>query len=356
VTDALTDRAARYVAIPSISGNERALADEIEQTLRAAPHLEVTRIADNVVARTSGSRARRVVVAGHLDTVPGDAGAVSVRDGTVVGLGACDMKGSLAVMVELAIAPDTAASEVTWVFYANEEVPRDRSGLLEVANVAPELLRGDVALLCEPTSCGVQAGCQGSLRVRLELRGERAHTARPWRGRNAIHRLAGPIATAASYSPREVVLDGVTYTEQLQAVEVTGGISGNVVPDVATLTLNQRIAPDRTVAAALKVLRDTFSSFLEDGDGFEVIDAAEPAAPNLSHPFMARLCELSGVAPSAKLGYTDVSMFAAMGIPATNFGAGDPELAHHAGEFVPTAELARCFEVLGSLLAEPISL
>lgn len=352
----LTRRTQHYVSIPSVSGDERALADEVAATLRAAPHLEVTRVGDNVVARTTGSRPHRVLVAGHLDTVPGDAGHVEVRDGVVIGLGACDMKGSLAVMVELAIAPDAAASEVTWVFYANEEVSRVLSGLGELQLADPALLVADVAVLCEPTSCAVQAGCQGSVRVRLDLRGERAHTARPWRGRNAIHRLAGPLTAAAAYTPRSVVLDGVTFTEQLQSVAVSGGVSGNVVPDAASLTLNQRVAPDRSTADAIDELRATLAPFMEDGDGLEVLDAAEPASPNLAHPFVARLVELSEVPPAAKLGYTDVSMFAALGIASTNFGAGDPELAHHAGEFVTTEDLVRCRDVLEALLAEPVQL
>jgi succinyl-diaminopimelate desuccinylase len=351
VSDLLA-RAARYVAIPSVSGHERALADEVEDTLRVIPSLEVVRIGDNVVARTTGSRPSRVMLAGHLDTVPGDPSAIAVDDTRIVGLGACDMKGSLAVMVELALrGGKDFESEVSWCFFAREEISRVHSGLLEIAAVAPELLVADVAVLCEPTSCVVEAGCQGSIRVEVVLRGARAHAARPWRGRNAIHRLEGPLRAICAYEPRAVTIDGVTYTEQCQAVGVAGGVSGNVVPDEARLTINQRIAPDRGTNEAIQVLEALLSPFLEEGDGFEVLDAAEPATPQLAHPTIARLVELSEVAPRAKLGFTDVSTFASFGVPAVNFGAGDPELAHHAGEFVSADDLSRCLDVLGRLLA-----
>lgn len=347
----LVELAARLVAIPSVSGDEAAIADEVERVLRAVDGLTVVRLGDNVVARSTGNGARRVVVAGHLDTVPGDQGVV-VEDGVVTGLGACDMKGSVAVMLALATSGLAFSSELTWIFYAREEIARSHSGLLEIAATQPALLDGDVALLCEPTGTVVEAGCQGVVRLRLVLRGERAHTARPWRGRNAVHRLAGPLAAVAAYTPRRVDLDGVVYTEQLQAVEVTGGVSGNVVPDLATLLVSQRVAPDRSAEDAVRELRVLFAPFLEDGDDLEVLDVVDPAPPRLGDPLLARLVELSGAPPRAKLGFTDVATFAGRGIPATNFGAGDPELAHHRGEFVRGDELQRCHDVLASLLTE----
>ncbi len=351
---ALVERTAHYVSIPSISGNEAAIAGEIEQTLRGVAALEVHRIGDNVIARTTGTSRQRVVVAGHLDTVPGEQG-VEVRDDLVIGLGACDMKGSVAVMVELAIASLPLATEVTWIFYAREESGHAGNGLLEVQAAAPALLEGDVAILGEPTNAIVEAGCQGSVLVRLVLAGARAHTARPWRGRNAIQRLAGPIAAVAAYEPRPVELDGVTYTEQRQVVGVTGGIAGNVVPSEASILVNQRVAPDRTSDAAIGELRELFAPFMEAADTFELVDASNPAAPHLTHPVLAQLLALSGAPPKAKLGWTDVATFAEMGVPAVNFGAGDPELAHHAGEFVPAGDLERCYASLAAVLTTPPS-
>jgi succinyl-diaminopimelate desuccinylase len=348
----LVDRTARYVGIPSVSGDERALADEVEGELREAAGLDVVRVGDNVVARTREGRPTRVVVAGHLDTVPGDQGVV-VDGGRVTGLGACDMKGSLAVMAALAVAGLALAVDVSWVFYACEEVGRERSGLLEVLAARPELLEGDAAVVCEPTSARVEAGCQGVVRVRLTLRGERAHTARPWRGRNAIHRLHGPLADVAAYVPREVELDGVRFAEQLQAVAVSGGVAANVVPDRATLDVSLRVAPDRTAHEAAAELRDRLVSLVEPGDDVAVLDVADPAPPGLAHPVLARLVALTGAPPKAKLGWTDVATFSSRGTPAANFGAGDPELAHHAGEFVDESDLARCHEVLAALLQAP---
>jgi len=354
MTDLLA-RAAAYVAIDSISGNEAAFADEVEGALRANEPLEVRRIGDNVVARTTGDLPRRIIVAGHLDTVPGDPGAARVEGSTLTGLGACDMKGSVAAMVALATSGASWASEVTWIFYAREEVAREASGLLELQHEAPELLTGDVALLAEPTGGVVEAGCQGSVRVRLVLKGARAHTARPWRGRNAIHRLAGPISKAASYVPRVVTIGSVTYTEQLQAVGVGGGVGGNVVPDEASVLLNHRVAPDRSAVEGIKWLRGFFEEFLEDSDEFVIEDAADGAPPSLEQPVLARLVALSGAEPRAKLGFTDASTFSAMGIPSANFGAGDPELAHHADERVTSDELSAFYEVMLRLLEEPVS-
>ena len=177
------------VAIESISGNEARLSGVIEAALRKNSLLEIERIGDNVVARTTGHHATRLLVAGHLDTVPGDPEAARIVGDRLVGLGACDMKGSLAVMVELALEETPRSVEVTWVFYAREEVARRESGLLEIGELRPDLLQADAAVLGEPTGGVVEAGCQGTLRVVVELWGERAHTARPVTGRNAIHRL-----------------------------------------------------------------------------------------------------------------------------------------------------------------------
>jgi succinyl-diaminopimelate desuccinylase len=347
----LLDRVARYVDVPSLSGDEGALASLVEGELAQRADLELTRIGDNVVARTTGNAPSRVVVAGHLDTVPGAAGAI-VAAGRVTGLGACDMKGSLAVMVELATTMPRRAHEVTWLFYACEEVARERSGLLEVLAARPDLLHADAAIVCEPTSAVVEAGCQGVVRARMVLRGVRAHTARPWRGRNAIQRLAAPLAAVAAYEPRRVELDGVTFAEQLQAVGVTGGVAGNVVPDEATLDLGLRVAPDRSTEEAAASLHELLDRFLEDGDELEILDTAEPAPPGLDHPVLAQLVALSGAPPRAKLGFTDVSTFAALGVPAANFGAGDPELAHHPGEFVDETDLVRCHDTLAALLGD----
>jgi succinyl-diaminopimelate desuccinylase len=345
------DEAFSLVAISSVSRDEALLAAHVESLLRASSGLEVERIGDNVVARTTGRHATRVMVAGHLDTVPGDASDAKIVGDELRGVGACDMKGSLAVMVELALDPAPRSREVTWIFYAREEIALSESGILELAELRPDLLQGEVAILAEPTGGVVEAGCQGTLRVRIELTGARAHTARPFTGRNAIHRMASVISRVASYEPRSVEIDGVRYTEQLQSVGVAGGVAPNVVPDVATLTLNHRVAPDRTKEEAASWLREYLGGLIEENDHYVVEDWAPGAAPSLTNERLSELVRLTGKPAAGKVGWTDVATFQSLGIPATNFGAGDPLLAHRSDEFVTLAQLDEFATVLGAWLA-----
>jgi succinyl-diaminopimelate desuccinylase len=345
------DHALALVAIPSESRHEAALAVRVEHALRENDALEIERIGDNVVARTTGMHPTRLLVAGHLDTVPGDASMAALVGDRVVGVGACDMKGSLAVMLELAADTTPRSVEVTWVFYAREEITRSESGLLEIAELRPDLIQADAAVLAEPTGGAVEAGCQGSLRAELTVRGARAHTARPFTGRNAIHRLGAILGRVAAYVPREVTIDAVTFTEQLQAVAVEGGVAANVVPDLARCTLNHRVAPDRSRDEAADWLRGFLADLLDEGDELDVVDWAPPAAPALDNDRLVDLVRRAGGHVRAKVGWTDVATFAALGIPATNFGAGDPLLAHRSDEFVTEAELDGFAAVLGEWLA-----
>ena len=344
------DDALALVRIPSVSRHEAELAAHIESRLRAAPHLEVERVGDNVIARTTGLHATRVLVAGHLDTVPGDVTTARIDGERLYGLGVVDMKASLAVMLELAVDSTARSLEVTWVFYAREEIARSESGLVEIAELRPDLLAADVAVLGEPTAGAVEAGCQGSMRATVRLKGERAHTARPHQGRNAIHRLGGLLELVASYEPRVVDLDGVTYVEQLQAVFVEGGVAGNVVPDEATVVLNHRVAPDRDREAATAWLVAYLDEIIEDGDEIEVQDWAVPAAPSLANARLRHLVDLTGKTVRAKVGWTDVATFTERGVPATNFGVGDPLLAHTSDEVVSADELDEYARVLGEWL------
>jgi succinyl-diaminopimelate desuccinylase len=344
------EAALALLRIDSVSRHEADLATYVEERLRGADHLEVERIGDNVVARTTGLHATRVLVAGHLDTVPGDPSRAHVEGDTLYGLGATDMKGSLAVMLELALDSHKRSVEVTWVFYAREEIARSESGLVELAELRPDLLEADVAVLGEPTAGAVEAGCQGSLRVVIRLRGVRAHSARPHQGRNAIHRLGGLLELVAGYEPRAVTLDGVTYVEQLQAVAVDGGVAGNVVPDLASVVLNHRVAPDRDRSAAEAWVRRYLDDVLEGTDEIEFVDWAPPAAPALDNERLKALVSLSGREVRAKVGWTDVATFAERATPATNFGVGDPLLAHSDHERVSANELDEYARVLGEWL------
>lgn len=343
---------ADLVAVPSESFREDALVSWLEDELRAVPGLEVTRVGDNVVARTRLGRDERVVLAGHTDTVPEADGNGRARvDGdTLWGLGASDMKSGLAVMLDLARSVAEPAVDVTYVFYAREEVAAEHSGLDELVRQRPDLLAGDLAILGEPTDGAVEAGCQGTLRVEVRLAGVRSHSARPWMGRNAIHRL-GPLLDAVAAVPaRRPVLAGCEFREALQAVGVEGGVAANVVPDRAVVTLNHRFAPDRTVDEALAWVRSVVDPFLDEGDEITLVDSAPAAAPAADHPRLARVIADHGLEVRAKLGWTDVARFSALGIAAANIGPGDPTLAHTADERVDRAPLESCHAALLALI------
>jgi succinyl-diaminopimelate desuccinylase len=353
VSDLLAATAA-LVAIPSLSHDEGAMADLVEAQLRACDWLSVERLGHNVVARTTLGRAQRLVLAGHLDTVPANGNETARVEGdTLWGLGASDMKGGLAVMLDLATATPAPSVDLTWCFYAAEEVGRADSGLLVLWEQRPDLLAGDAALLGEPTGALVEAGCQGTMRVRVDLIGVRAHTSRPFTGRNAIHRL-GPLLSAISeWEGRSVVLDGCAFAEQLQVVSVSGGVAANVVPDLASVTVNFRFAPDRTGAEAAAYVRQLLAPFVNeaDGDRVELLDSADGAPPSLDHPLLGALVEITQAAPRAKVGWTDVASFWEHGVPAANFGPGDPLLAHHPDERVTRAQLEATRAALAELIA-----
>ena len=348
--------AAELVDIPSVSHTEAALADRVEGDLRRCAHLQVERIGDTVVARTATGAERRVLLGGHLDTVPPfDDGGFRIEGDTLWGVGAVDMKGGVAVLLDLARAAVTPSADITFVLYACEEVERRHNALGMLVRERPELLAADAAVLCEPTANAVEAGCQGTMRALVTLKGRRAHTARPWVGVNAVHRGAPLLAVLAAYEPRRVEIDGCEYAEQLQAVRVEAGVAGNVVPDTAAVTLNYRFAPDRDVAGAEAELRRLLAGALETaaGDRMEVVDVAPGAPPALGHPVLAALVAASRAPARAKLGWTDVATCWEAGIPAANFGPGDPLLAHTPDEHVSRSALEVARAVLGDLVGVP---
>ena len=342
---------AELVDIASESHHEAALTDHLEAALRELAHLDVERVGANLVARTRLGRPTRVVLAGHTDTVPANGNARARIDGDVLwGLGSADMKGGLAVFLSLARAVPDPAVDLTWIFYAGEEVAAEHNGLAHLVRDRPDLVAGDVAILGEPTGGALEAGCQGTMRLEVRLRGVRAHTARPWTGRNAIHRLGAVLRAVEGFVERRPVIDGCEFREALQAVGVSGGVAGNVVPDAASVLLNRRFAPDRSGAEALAEVEELLTPHLEAGDEIAVVDMAEGARPGLDHPVLHRLVHHHGLPVSAKLGWTDVARFSALGIPACNLGPGDPTLAHQADERVDRASLDRTYEVLAEVL------
>ncbi|NBE95993.1 succinyl-diaminopimelate desuccinylase [Nonomuraea sp. KC401] len=321
---------AAIVDIESVSGAERRLADEVRRALSALPHLKVDRSGETVVARTQAGRPERVLIAGHLDTVPVAANLPSRVEGDLLyGCGTSDMKAGVAVALKLAAAVPSSGRDITYVFYDCEEVEAERNGLNRVARDHPDWLEADFAVLMEPTGGVIEGGCQGTLRAEVTVTGRRAHSARSWLGSNAIHGIEPVLARLNSYEARRPVVDGLQFHEGLNAVGVRGGVAGNVIPDQCVVTVNYRFAPDLSIERAQEHVREVF-------DGFEVafVDAAPAARPGLTHPVAAAFTEAVGGTPRAKLGWTDVARFSALGVPAVNYGPGDPNLAHQQGEYV----------------------
>ncbi len=323
--------------VESVSRDERRIADAVEDALRGLDHLRVTRVGNTVVARTDLGREERVLLAGHLDTVPlTDPPNLPARvDGEdLVGRGAVDMKGGVAVQLRLAASVPEPATDVTYVFYEGEEIDSEYNGLLHVQQQRPELLEADFAVLLEPTAGVVEGGCKGTLRVEATVHGVAAHSARPWNGRNAVHAAHELLGRLVAWEPRTATIDGLEYHEALNATSITGGVAGNVIPDRCTVTVNYRYAPDLSPEEALAHVEDVL-------DGYEIVvrDNAGGARPGLDLPAARAFVDALGVGVVAKQGWTDVARFAAIGVPAVNFGPGDPNLAHTDDERCPVAQL-----------------
>ncbi|XVS65300.1 succinyl-diaminopimelate desuccinylase [Actinosynnema sp. CA-299493] len=338
---------AALVDTPSVSEDEALIADLVERSLRDQTTLEVTRSGNAVLARTNLGRPSRVVLAGHLDTVPINDNLPSrLEDGVLHGCGTVDMKSGDAVMLHLAATVADPRHDLTFIFYDCEEIEAVRNGLGRIERELPEWLRGDLAIVCEPSNGVIEAGCQGTIRVEVRTKGVRAHTARGWMGVNAIHAIGDALSRLTAHEPRQVEIDGCRYREGLQAVKISGGVAGNVVPDEAVLTVNHRFAPDRTPEQAEQHLRELF-----EGYDVTVTDSSPGALPGLGSPTTRELVDAAGGVPVAKLGWTDVARFAALGMPAVNFGPGDPTLAHTQQENVPVHQIRQCADVLRRFLS-----
>jgi succinyl-diaminopimelate desuccinylase len=340
---------ATLVDVSSVSGDELLLADAVESALSRLPHLTLHRTGNTIVARTELGRAERVVLAGHLDTVP-HAGNFpsSFNEGRtgLSGVGSSDMKSGVAVQLRLARSLTEPSRDVTYVFYECEEVNAERNGLYLLSRSAPELIQGDFAVLLEGTNAGIEGGCQGTLRAAVTTTGKRAHTARSWMGSNAIHSAGEILDVLRAWTPRQPVVDGIEYHEGLNAVAISGGVAGNVVPDECVVTVNYRFAPDLSGAEAEAYVRDLFG-----GWEVEILDLAPGARPGLTAPVAASFVSAVGGTPRAKLGWTDVARFAELGIPAVNYGPGDPSIAHTPGEYVEVARIGQCEQALRSWLS-----
>ncbi|WP_072313895.1 succinyl-diaminopimelate desuccinylase [Agrococcus sp. Marseille-P2731] len=336
--------------IDSVSDNEGPLADAIEAVARAAAHLEVTRVGDTVVARTQLGRPRRVVLAGHIDTVPINGNVPThplVVDGEehIWGRGTVDMKAGVAVQLKLAVELVEPNVDVTWIWYDHEEVGEEHNGLRRLAATHPELMHADFAILGEPSNGAIEGGCNGTMRAEIRTRGVRAHSARSWVGHNAIHDAAEVLQVLQDYRPREIEVEGLRFREGLNAVMISGGVATNVIPDECVVQVNYRFAPSRSVEEATAHVVDLF-----DGFDVRVVDAAPGARPGLDAPLAKEFIDAVGAEPQAKYGWTDVARFSALGIPAVNFGPGDPSKAHADDESVPVAQIVATEESLRTWL------
>ncbi|MFE5619802.1 succinyl-diaminopimelate desuccinylase [Streptomyces sp. NPDC056470] len=337
---------AALVDFPSVSGTEKPLADAIELALRALPHLTVDRFGNNVVARTRLGHGERVILAGHIDTVPIADNVPSRLDenGILWGCGTSDMKSGVAVQLRIAATVPEPNRDLTFVFYDQEEVAAHLNGLGKVAEAHPDWLEGDFAILLEGSNAEVEGGCQGTLRVLLHTEGERAHSARSWMGSNAIHTAAPILARLAAYEPRRPVIDGLEYHEGLNAVRIEGGVANNVIPDACTVVVNYRYAPDLTPEEAEAHVREVFADC--GVAEFVVDDHSGGALPGLSHPAAEAFMKAVGGTAHPKFGWTDVARFSALGVPAVNYGPGDPIYAHKVDEHVVVERIVQCEERL----------
>jgi succinyl-diaminopimelate desuccinylase len=339
--------------IPSVSDDEGSLADAIAEAIGGLAHLRVHRDGDTIVARTDLGRAQRVVIAGHIDTVPIN-GNVPTRDIEIDGMpylwgrGTVDMKAGVAVQLKLAAELVAPRVDLTWMWYDHEEVDADRNGLTRLSRSRPDLFAADFAILGEPSNGQVEGGCNGNLRALVRTRGLRAHSARAWVGENAIHRAAPILTRLAEYRPRDTEVEGLVYREGLNAVRISGGVAGNVIPDVCEVEVNYRFAPSRSAEEATRHVRDVFAGF-----DVEVVDLAPGARPGLDAPLAQEFVRAVGAEPRPKYGWTDVARFSAMGVPAVNYGPGDPHLAHHDEERVPLAQIDDVERGLRAWLSAP---
>ncbi|CAN5283459.1 succinyl-diaminopimelate desuccinylase [soil metagenome] len=338
--------------IESVSGDETPLADAIEAALTGFEHLEIIRDGDTVVARTDLGRAQRVVIAGHIDTVPLNDNLPThfeTIDGReyLWGRGTVDMKSGVAVQLKLAAELVSPGVDITWMWYDHEEVSAALNGLGRLAANRPDLFTGDFAILGEPSNSQIEGGCNGNLRIEVRAYGLRAHSARGWVGDNAVHTLAPILNTLAAYQARNVEVDGLVYREGLNAVGITGGVAGNIIPDEAMVHINYRFAPNRSGDEAIAHMRELFGDY-----EITVVDLAEGARPGLDAPLAQHFLAAVGGVAKPKYGWTDVARFSALGIPAVNFGPGDPMKAHADDERVLLEQITDCERGLRVWLSE----
>lgn len=343
-----------FLERPSVTGEEEQLCDDLETRIGRGAGWRIERTGNNlIVGRESPDGFRnRVVLAGHLDTVPEPAGGLPVRKegDRVHGRGSSDMKAGDAVMLALLEGFDWEGSwaEPLFVFYEREEGPYAENGLEIVFEEFPEVLEADLALVPEPTENALEVGCVGTAQVEVTFRGRPAHSARPWQGENALT-AAGRFLSALHERPAdEVVVEGMSFYEVLSPTLARGGRAKNVVPDEFWINVNHRFAPGR----GIEHVKSTFDGLLEGANAsYEVVDFAPSGSVDLSHPLLQRFLAQDDVVVRPKQAWTDVARFTQRGVASANFGPGLPSQAHQPDEHVELPLLAACYERLARYFA-----
>jgi succinyl-diaminopimelate desuccinylase len=338
----LAERTLALVDIPSVSRAEAEAMAYVRTELPLAPVWSSEDVLFATSRRTPGRPL--VMLAGHVDTVPAQDNVPGrIENGSVIGLGASDMKGGVAVMLELAdwATANETELDLGFLFFTREELPAEESPVPEFLDACAEAKEAALVIVLEPTDNELHVGCVGNLSAGLTFRGTSAHSARPWTGENAIHKAAATLAPLAELEPLDVEVDGLVFREVVSVVAIEGGIADNVVPDRCLAGLNYRYAPGRTREQAEARLRQLAG----DAD-VEILGNSPPAHVVVDTPLVARLREAGGLAVRPKQAWTPVAQFAEAGLDAVNLGPGATRYAHRADEQVDTAELVRTFETL----------
>jgi succinyl-diaminopimelate desuccinylase len=337
-----------FLERPSVTGEEKELCDDLEARISASPDWEVERISNNLAVRRAepDPSLEKVVLAGHLDTVPEPEGGIEVRveGDRVYGRGASDMKAGDAVMLALLEdVPGDGRFEPSFVFYEREEGPYAENGLEAVFAGCPWVLDAGLALVPEPTAAALEVGCVGTSQVEITFRGKSAHAARPWQGENALTGAGEFLSLLHERPAEEVIVEGLPFYEVLTPTLARGGRAKNIVPDSFVVNVNYRFAPGRD----LEDVKQVFEDLLGDSATFEVVDFAPSGPVSLENPLLRELID-TGLEVRPKQAWTDVARFSERGVAAANFGPGLPSQAHQEAEFAELPLLENCYAQLAS--------
>jgi succinyl-diaminopimelate desuccinylase len=345
--DRLARRTLELVDIPSESRSEAALAEHVAAVVPRGRLGLVHREEETLVYATQRRDRPLVLLAGHLDTVPAQGNIPGrLENGAVHGLGASDMKGGLAVMIELARWVEESGTDLdvdlALLFFPREELPPAESAVPAFFAAGTDAGRADLVIVLEPTDNTIQAGCLGVVNAELVFAGESAHSARPWMGVNAVDVAVAALAPRLPFPRLDVEIAGLTFVEVLSATQIHGGIAANVIPDRVAVHLNFRYAPDRTPADAEARLAE----LVGDAGELTIFSNSAPARVAADSPLVERLRAVGGFALEPKQAWTPVAEFAAEGLDAINLGPGATRFAHRRDERIEVAELVRTFEAL----------